>query len=143
MRQTSKAKVARLLVSSLMSSDLTNKEIMDLCQALIDGDLFIKELGYDLQRLVGNTMLTQSKNDDDAEYILMLLKNNNISRDYFIMIVDELFMGLGEYLKSKKLSLRSIVEIVKEHVSNSDWSRLVDRLHNDEYLNHIMERDKF
>lgn len=143
MRKTTQAKIARLLTSSLMSSDLTSKEVMDFCEALMRDDPFVKEFAYNLQNLVGNTMYSPSisQGDDELDYVYSLIKRRKLTKDALFTILDDQFNGLGSYLKSQRLTLRTAIEVARENVDSDSWRNFVDMLRNDDYLDHILNRE--
>ncbi|MEK2058430.1 hypothetical protein WOB67_22665 [Vibrio parahaemolyticus] len=143
MRKTTQAKIARLLTSSLMSSDLTSKEVMDFCEALMRDDPFMKEFAYSLQNLVGNTMYSPSisQGDDELDYVYSLIKRRKLTKDALFTILDDQFNGLGSYLKSQRLTLRTAIEVARDNVDSDSWRNFVDILRNDDYLDHILDRE--
>ncbi|MEZ9481915.1 hypothetical protein AB4163_19220 [Vibrio splendidus] len=143
MRKTTQAKIARLLTSSLMSSDLTSKEVMDFCEALLHDDPFMKDFAFNLQNLVGNTMYspTVSQGDEEVDYVYSLIKRRKLTKSALLTVLDDQFNGLGGYLKSQRLSLRSIIEVARDNVDSSSWRNFVDTLKNDDYLDHILDRE--
>lgn len=143
MRKTTQAKIARLLTSSLMSSDLTSKEVMDFCEALMRDDPFMKEFAYKLQNLVGNTMYSPSisQGDDELDYVYSLIKRRKLTKDALFTILDDQFNGLGSYLKSQRLTLRTAIEVARDNVDSDSWRNFVDMLINDDYLDHILDRE--
>lgn len=138
MRKTTKAKVARMLTSSLMSSDLTTKELMEVCESLMGRDDFVHEFGYNLQNLIGSTMYLESKEDEDIEYVYVMLRRRRITKNNLQIIIDDMFPGLGDYLRSQRLSLKLMIEVVRDNSGDDGWSEFVDRIRNDDYLEHIM-----
>ncbi|ASG01437.1 TPA: hypothetical protein NKQ51_004452 [Vibrio parahaemolyticus] len=145
MRKTTQAKIARLLTSSLMSSDLTSKEVMDFCEALMHDDPFMKEFAYNLQNLVGNTMyspsISQGDEDDELDYVYTLIKRRKLTKAALFTILDDQFNGLGSYLKSQRLTLRTAIEVARDNVDSDSWRNFVDILRNDDYLDHILDRE--
>ncbi|EKA7352433.1 hypothetical protein BBL81_13955 [Vibrio parahaemolyticus] len=145
MRKTTQAKIARLLTSSLMSSDLTSKEVMDFCEALMHDDPFMKEFAYNLQNLVGNTMyspsISQGDEDDELDYVYTLIKRRKLTKVALFTILDDQFNGLGSYLKSQRLTLRTAIEVARDNVDSDSWRNFVAMLRNDDYLDHILDRE--
>ncbi|PSV22056.1 hypothetical protein C0W44_07630 [Photobacterium leiognathi subsp. mandapamensis] len=143
MRKNTQAKIARLLTSSLMSSDLTSKEVMDFCEALMHDDPFMRDFAFNLQNLVGNTMYSpsNSQEDDELNYVYTLIKRRKLTKVGLFTILDDQFNGLGSYLKSQRLTLRSAIEVAHDNVDSASWRNFVDMLRNDDYLDHILNRE--
>lgn len=144
MRKSTKMKAARILTSSLLSSDLTPKELMEICDSLMGKDEFVYDLAYSLQKLVGNTMYSNSDEYEDSaeiEYAISLMKSKRITKERYLEILSDMIPGLSDYLKEQRLTMKSMLELTLEHTDPGFFSELLRRLNNDEYLDHILDRN--
>ncbi len=144
MRKSTKVKAARILTSSLLSSDLTPKELMAVCESLMGKDEFFHELAYNLQKLVGNTMYPSRGEDEentDIDYAIALMRSKRITKDKYLDILSDMSPGLSDYLRERRSTMRTMLELTMEHTDSVFFSELLHRLNNDDYLDHILSRD--
>lgn len=154
MRKNTKIKASRLLTSTLMSSDLTPKELMEVCESFMGSDEFVHELGYHLKNLVESTMYSKRYDhhqlhneydvevevEDDVDYILSLIKSRRITKDRYIDVLRNLDSGLADYFKSQRLTFKAMILLTIEHMATELVQELIKILNNDEYLDHILNK---
>lgn len=150
MRMSTKARVTRVLVSSIMSSDLSPKEIRDLCDALMGKGDYTHELGYHLRALVETTMqqsesvsrsTREQDSDDIIDAIYLLVKKKKIRREHFIRMLCYSDNAIGDYFDEKKFSIRRMIEIFVDNSKSSCVNTLFEILESpdDEYFEHILD----
>ena len=107
-------------------------------------DEFFHELAYNLQKLVGNTMYPSRGEDEentDIDYAIALMRSKRITKDKYLDILSDMSPGLSDYLRERRSTMRTMLELTMEHTDSVFFSELLHRLNNDDYLDHILSRD--
>lgn len=146
MRPTTKNKAIRLLTSTLMSSNLTTRELIEISRALKNQDEFTRQLGYHLYKLITVTMDNDNDNESEGDeekldYVIRLLKSKNISKSKIVMLIDNILPGFEDYVSNQQLTVRSMLRMLQENTNEAGLDHLLDIIRNDEYLEHILEKN--
>ena len=150
MRMSTKIKVTRLLVSSILSSNLSPKEIRDLCDSLMGKDDYPHELGYHLRALVETTMLpdkidgrfSEQDSEELIDIIYSIVKKKKIKRGHLIRMLCYSDSAIGDFFDEKKFSILKMIEIFVENSKPSCVDTLMEILESpdDEYFEHILDK---
>jgi hypothetical protein len=161
MKDRTKERTIRLLLASILASDLTVPEIRELSFTFISGDPFLSDLGYTLARVIDSmeidsySVLRKQSADsqvDDSDYFsqaLNMIKKRRLPKQMILSTINEISPYVSLDSHNQDLSMKRILTEFFRTASKSDVNNFIhkitlDKPHmRDEYLKGIMrDREK-
>lgn len=157
MRSKTRERAKRIIVSSLLRSDLTMSEIREIGKAFVNQFDFSQDLGSVIKDVVmtlgTSTSLRYTKhhkpdyerNNEPFERAILLINKKRLPKRQVVPILNALSPDMEDYLRKAKLTMREMVTAFFKTASKSQIAEFMDWLekglsYSDDYLKGIMRR---
>lgn len=157
MRSKTRERARRIIISSLLRSDLTMSEIQEIGKAFVNQFDFSQDLGCvikDVVMTLGTSrplrytkkhMPDYEKHNEHLERAILLINKKRLPKREVVPILNGLRPDMEDYLRKAKLTMREMVTAFFETASRSEIAEFMDRLekglsYSDDYLKGIMQR---
>lgn len=157
MRSKTRERARRIIVSSLLRSDLTMSEIREIGKAFVNQFDFSQDLGCvikDLAKSIDSSIRMgkvkplipdYERHNEPFERAILLINKKRLPKRQVVPILNALRPDMEDYLRKAKLTMREMVTAFFETASKSQIAEFMDWLekglsYSDDYLKGIMRR---
>lgn len=140
MKNSTRDKMARSLIASLLSSDMTQRELAEIAESFITQDRFIREIGFILQEINSRLSISKNGHDPEADFVIpsenslssseleSLIKNAGMSHADILHIIEDISPELAFFLSRRRYSTSTLIEKLFTSASTKDRQRVLNAL---------------
>ncbi len=157
MRSKTRERARRIIVSSLLRSDLTMSEIREIGKAFLNEHDFSQDLGRVIKdvvmtlgtstplRYTKHHMPDYERHNESFERAIFLINKKRLPKRQVVPILNALRPDMENYLRKSNLTMKKMVTDFFETASKSQIAEFMDWLekglsYSDDYLKGIMGR---
>ncbi|EOV0854465.1 hypothetical protein ACOKV8_004581 [Vibrio parahaemolyticus] len=144
MRKNTRTKVVREITATLLDSRLTDSELYEFCESILNGDNTMEDIALSVLGVLERSGVTPQQrlsNDelrvqDAVEY----LRRHKVTKPMIFESIKDFHPPLGEHLIRRNYTVQKAIQLFMKEVSKRDFDQFMHQITNDEYLDMIMRR---
>ncbi|EMW8523008.1 hypothetical protein HYN76_22940 [Vibrio parahaemolyticus] len=147
MRRSKQIRLTRELSSSLLSSSLTEKELIDLCHDILDNGAALNNTALSILNMLEQDSLDNNKLShyssevqNEAMEAYRWLKKKGVNKDKLFIAMSMFHPRLGDFIDNMRPTIREALEYFIDTFSRSDFNHFMKSFNDDEFIRMIEDK---
>lgn len=144
MRRNSQVRLARELVSALLSSSLTERELIELCHDILDHGDIINDAAVNILRLVDTRTRSASRYSDhvidEARMAYDWLKKKGVTKEKLFAALSMFSKEMNIFIHENNPTIKEAMEFFFDSSPRSEFEHFMNAFNDDDFIKMIEDK---
>ncbi|HHQ4570133.1 TPA: hypothetical protein ACSP3H_004436 [Aeromonas veronii] len=146
MRRSSQVRLARELVSALLSSSLTERELIELCHDILDHGDILNDAAINILGLVDTRSRSRSESrysdrvKDDARMAYDWLRKKGVTKEKLFAALSMFSKEMNIFINEDNPTIKEAMEFFVDRTPRSEFEHFMDAFNDDDFITMIEDK---
>ncbi|MBL0566865.1 hypothetical protein [Aeromonas veronii] len=144
MRRSSQVRLARELVSALLNSSLTERELIELCHDILDHGDILNDAAVNILSLVDTRSRSESRYSDrvkdEARMAYDWLRKKGVTKEKLFAALSMFSKEMNVFIHEDNPTVKEAMEFFVDRTSRSEFEHFMDAFNDDDFIKIIEDK---
>jgi len=147
MRRSTKPRLTRELAGSLLKSNLSEKELVDLCHDILNNGSIIHDVAMNILNLVNVNVNLDRHSSNERNYskrvqseavdVYNILKRKGVTKDKLFIALSLFSSDMDNFIGERRPTIREVMEYFIDSSSKNEVHHFINSFNDDEFIQMI------